>query len=130
MRFRDASPTITDAGRSPSDDKGRRNGHLLAVGNEQENLCPPLRGESEAIRFLADRNIKWWRSARSGDERGRSGPTRNLASSAVTCVLTGSHTWQRRWVKYEIARSVIKGNGLPNVHIHRLKRNLSTTLRH
>ena len=86
MRFRDVSPTITDAGRSPSDDKGRRNGHLLAVGNEQENLCPPLRGETEAIRFLADRNIKWWRSARSGDERGRSGPTRNLASSQLACI--------------------------------------------
>ena len=44
-----------------------------------------------------------------------------LANTSVTCVLTGSQTWQRRWVKYEIARSVIKGNGLLNVHIHRLK---------
>lgn len=44
-----------------------------------------------------------------------------LANTSVTCVLTGSQTWQRRWVKYEIARSVIKGNGLLNVHIHKLK---------
>ncbi len=41
-----------------------------------------------------------------------------LANTSVTCVLTGSQTWQRRWVRYEIARSVIKGNGLLTVHIH------------
>ena len=44
-----------------------------------------------------------------------------LANTSVTCVLTGSQTWKRRWVKYEIARSIVKGNGLLNVHIHGLK---------
>lgn len=39
-----------------------------------------------------------------------------LVNTSVTCVLTGPRTWQRRWVKYEIARSVIKGNGLLNTY--------------
>ena len=41
-----------------------------------------------------------------------------LKNTSVTCVLTGTNTWKRRWVRYEIARSVVKGNGLLTVHIH------------
>jgi len=84
--FRNASPVISDAARTPGDDVGKRNLHLLALGYEQENLYPPLRGPAGAVRFFADRKIKWWRSSRSGDSRGTDGPTRNLASSQVACV--------------------------------------------
>jgi MTH538 TIR-like domain (DUF1863) len=38
--------------------------------------------------------------------------------TSVVCVLVGSETWQRRWVKYEIARSVIDGKGLLAVHLN------------
>ena len=41
-----------------------------------------------------------------------------LQRTSVTCVLTGSDTWSRRWVRYEIARSVVRGNGLLTVDIH------------
>ena len=44
-----------------------------------------------------------------------------LKNTSVTCVLAGSATWSRRWVRYEIARSVIKGNGLLTVYIHGVK---------
>lgn len=84
--FRNGSPTISAAGRSPDDDKGRRHGHLLALGHEEENLCPALRGESGTRRFLRDRGIKWWNSSRSGDRSGGTRPTRNLASSQVACI--------------------------------------------
>ncbi len=84
--FRDASATISDAARRPADDVGKRNGHLLALGYEHENLYPPLRGPAGALRFFADRKIKWWRSSRSGDSKGTDGPTRNLASSQIACV--------------------------------------------
>jgi MTH538 TIR-like domain (DUF1863) len=40
--------------------------------------------------------------------------------TSAICVLIGSHTWQRRWVKYEIARSVIDRKGLVGVHINSL----------
>jgi hypothetical protein len=46
-----------------------------------------------------------------------------LENTSVTCVLAGSNTWERRWVRYEIARSVIKGNGLLTVDIHNVRNN-------
>lgn len=44
-----------------------------------------------------------------------------VKNTSVTCVLTGTDTWSRRWVRYEIARSVVKGNGLLTVYIHGVK---------
>lgn len=38
--------------------------------------------------------------------------------TSAICVLIGTGTWQRQWVKYEIARSVIDGRGLLAVHIN------------
>ena len=84
--FRDASPTVSDQGRHPADDKGVRNPHLLAVGCELDNLYPGIRGEGGAIDFFARRGIKWWKSSRSGDDTKTDGPTRNMASSQVACV--------------------------------------------
>ena len=40
-----------------------------------------------------------------------------LRTSAV-CVLVGSMTWDRRWVRYEIARSIIDGRGVLTVHLN------------
>ena len=84
--FRRESPTVSAEGRSPTDDAGRKHGHLLALGCEEENLYPPLRGKQGARRFFQDRRIKWWRSPQSGDPSGGSGPTRNLLSSQLACV--------------------------------------------
>ncbi len=84
--FRATSATISEAARYPDDEVGKRNQHLLALGYEQENLYPSLRGPTGALRFFGDRKIKWWRSTRSGDEKGIDGPTRNLASSQIACV--------------------------------------------
>ncbi len=86
--FRHTSSTISDKGRTPSedDDVARRHGHVLAAGCEDENLYPPLRGEAGARRFFKERKIKWWRDARSGDAAGEDGPTRNMACSQVACV--------------------------------------------
>lgn len=44
-----------------------------------------------------------------------------LEKTSVTCVLAGTETWTRRWVRYEIARSLLKSNGLLTVHIHGVK---------
>lgn len=38
--------------------------------------------------------------------------------TSAVCVLVGSDTWRRPWVRYEIARSVIDGRGLLAVHIN------------
>jgi len=84
--FRDSSSTISLPGRAPADDKGQRNGHLLAVGHEDDNLYPSLREGNIAREFFSARRIKWWKSSRSGDNVKVDGPTRNLASSQIACV--------------------------------------------
>lgn len=49
-----------------------------------------------------------------------------LYTSAV-CVLAGSSTWSRRWVRYEIARAIIDGRGLLTVHLNGLKHHVTRT---
>ena len=86
QQFRDTSPTVSDQGRSPTDDNGQRHPHLLALGCEVDNLFPGIRGAGGAIDFFSQRDIKWWKSSRSGDDGKSDGPTRNMASSQVACV--------------------------------------------
>ena len=81
-RFRNASPTISDHARWPTDATGRRNHHLLSLGSGEENLFPGIRGTGGAIDFFCKRRIKWWKG---GDGR-TDGPTRNMTSSQVACV--------------------------------------------
>lgn len=85
-RFRATSPTVSDAARRPDDPIGRRHDHLLALGCEEENLFPPLRGPGGAMEFFAARDIQWWRAKATGDAVGINGPTRNLTSSQLACV--------------------------------------------
>ena len=86
QQFRDTSPTISEEGRLPTDDKGKRNPHLLAKGCETENLFPSIRDEGGAMHFFKQRRMKWWKSSRSGDDSKSDRPTRNMASSQVACV--------------------------------------------
>lgn len=44
-----------------------------------------------------------------------------LRRTSVTAVLIGTETAERRWVNYEIARSIDRGNGVLGVCIHRIK---------
>lgn len=60
-------------------------------------------------------------SKRENDDALKNFLRKGLENTSVTCVLAGSNTWKRRWVRYEIARSIIKGNGLLTVHIHGIK---------
>ena len=84
--FREVSSTISAQGRALSDGKGERHPHLLALGYEEENLYPNIRGAGGAIDFFSRRGIGWWMSSRSGDDSKVNGPTRNMASSQVACV--------------------------------------------
>ena len=43
---------------------------------------------------------------------------RHLSGTSVTVVLIGTYTASRPWVKYEIAQSIARGNGLVGVYIH------------
>ncbi|MGR6833770.1 TIR domain-containing protein [Aliivibrio wodanis] len=46
---------------------------------------------------------------------------KELQNTSVTCVLIGSHTFERRWVDYEIMKSVSRGNKLIGIHINNIK---------
>jgi len=44
-----------------------------------------------------------------------------LENTSVTCVLVGTHTFERRWVDYEIMKSLNKGNDIFAIHINGIK---------
>lgn len=44
-----------------------------------------------------------------------------LHNTSTTCVLIGSQTYARPWVRYEIVKSVMRGNRLFGVHINAIK---------
>lgn len=60
-------------------------------------------------------------SKKEGDEALKTFLRNGLNNTSVTCVLAGQYTAARRWVRYEIVRSVLKGNGLLTVDIHGLR---------
>ncbi|AYA09352.1 hypothetical protein D3Z09_09275 [Rahnella aquatilis] len=62
-------------------------------------------------------------SKKENDDALKTFLRKGLENTSVTCVLAGTQTWTRRWVRYEIARSVIKGNGLLTVYIHGVQNN-------
>lgn len=69
----------------------------------------------------------WEKSQRTNDESLKSLIRNGLENTSVTCVLAGTYTYIRRWVRYEIARSVVKGNGLLTVFIDMKKNEESKT---
>lgn len=70
----------------------------------------------------------WWHdssiyetSKRTDDAALRRLILNGLESTSVTCVLAGEQTWQREWVRFEIASSVKRRNALLTVYIHNLQ---------
>lgn len=41
-----------------------------------------------------------------------------VGHTSVVCVLVGTSTWSREWVRYEIARAVVENRGLLAVHLN------------
>lgn len=63
-----------------------------------------------------------WESRRLNGEDGLKRLIREgVQNTSVVCVLIGSKTWQRPWVRYEIARSVVDQKGLLAVHINGIR---------
>jgi hypothetical protein len=57
-------------------------------------------------------------SQRESDDSLKRFLREGLGGTTVTCVLVGAETCIRRWVRYEIFRSFMRGNGLLAVRIH------------
>lgn len=63
----------------------------------------------------------WEDAELHGDDSVKRLINSNLINTSVTCVLIGSETWQRRWVRYEILKSYDRGNKLFGIHINSIK---------
>lgn len=50
-----------------------------------------------------------------------------VSSTSAVCVLVGSETWWRRWVRYEIARAIVDGRGLLAVHLNSIRHHRTLT---
>lgn len=63
-----------------------------------------------------------WESARKqGDIALKRLINGGLNNTSNTCILIGSHTYARPWVRYEILKSFKKGNHIFGVHINSIK---------
>ena len=60
----------------------------------------------------------WEDAKKHGDIAVKNLINRNLENTTVTCALIGTHTWSRRWVRYEILKSYDRGNLMFGVHIN------------
>ena len=83
--------------------------------------CWVVNGDQESVGFF-DGSV-FEASKKEGDDALKTFLRNGLKKTSVTCVLSGQYTASRRWVRYEIVRSVLKGNGLLTVDIHGVKNN-------
>lgn len=61
------------------------------------------------------------KAKKEGDQTVKRLIDNGLSGSSVLCVLIGTETYQRRWVHYEIFKSIELGMGVFGVRIHKLK---------
>lgn len=73
-----------------------------------------------SIEGFYDRSL-WERAKSEGPENIKRLIREGFERTSVVCVLTGSGTHSRRWVRYELARSVIDGKGLVTIHINGIR---------
>lgn len=75
--------------------------------------------DREAAGFF-DSSI-WGNAKLSGDIGIKRVINSGLAGTSVTCILIGSNTYARRWVRYEIMSSFRKGNRIIAIHINSIR---------
>jgi hypothetical protein len=63
----------------------------------------------------------WEEAKRTSDLALKRLINKELQGTSVTVVLIGSDTWSRRWVRYEIMKSIDKENKVIGIHINNIK---------
>ncbi|MFN8636925.1 MAG: TIR domain-containing protein [Chloroflexota bacterium] len=67
-------------------------------------------------------DLSVWQHAKiAGDEGTRRLINSALERTSATCVLIGSETYARKWVRYEVMRSFRRGNHLLAVHVNHIR---------
>jgi antiphage defense system Thoeris ThsB-like protein len=63
----------------------------------------------------------WEDEKKKGDDAVKRLIDRTLVNTTVTAVLIGAETSNRKYVKYEIDKSIEQGNGLLGIYIHNIE---------
>jgi hypothetical protein len=64
---------------------------------------------------------QWEQVERQGENAIKNWIDSQLKGTSITIVLIGAETYSRKWVLYEIEKSLQKGNGFVGIFIHRIK---------
>src|ERR1700738_5050784 len=72
--------------------------------------------DTALLRSFYDSSL-WESKKLEGDDAVKRLIREGVCYTSAVCVLIGTETWQRRWVKYEIARTIIDERGLLGVHL-------------
>jgi hypothetical protein len=76
--------------------------------------------EGQAAAGFSDASI-WEKAKEKGDSAIKKMIDDALLGTSVTAVLIGAETANRKYVNYEIEKSVERGNGVLGIHIHNIK---------
>jgi MTH538 TIR-like domain (DUF1863) len=69
-----------------------------------------------------------WESRKlEGDDAVKRLIREGVQYTSAVCVLIGTDTWLRRWVKYEMARAIVDGRGLLGVHLNSIRHHHTKT---
>ena len=82
--------------------------------------------DNALMRSFQDSSL--WESRKlKGDDAVKRLIREGVEYTSAVCVLIGSETWLRRWVRYEIARAIIDGRGLLGVHLNSIRHHHTKT---
>jgi MTH538 TIR-like domain (DUF1863) len=82
--------------------------------------------DSVLMRSFYDSSL-WEARQLEGDNAIKQLISEGVEYTSAVCVLIGSETWVRRWVRYEIARAIVDGRGLLGVHLNTIKHHKTLT---
>lgn len=89
------------------------------VRNSGEFATSSSNSERRHIEGFYDFSL-WEKRKLDGEKSLKQLIRKGVQNTSAICVLIGTETWKRPWVRYEIARSVVDGRGLLSVHINRI----------
>jgi MTH538 TIR-like domain (DUF1863) len=82
--------------------------------------------DNALMRSFQDSSL--WESRKlEGDDAVKRLIRQGVEYTSAVCVLIGTETWLRRWVRYEIARAIVDGRGLLGVHLNSIRHHHTKT---
>jgi Thoeris protein ThsB, TIR-like domain len=82
--------------------------------------------DNDKMRRFYDSSL--WESRKlDGDDAVKRLIREGVEYTSAVCVLIGTDTWLRRWVRYEIARAIVDGRGLLGVHLNSIRHHHTKT---